>query len=215
MGVICFLVLATMVIFEVGTCSSYLQRFHQNDTIFGRILRKIPAKELHGIDKKKCLPSNAECFANFRKGLSSCEESSDPSLGSCGCGLWGFKDILASLQDCEWEQTVLVTSETITDSGKHCGSRHCLPELKKRTSTSRHKRNLSYDAVTSSRWKNFSYRDQTQKDQISHNILAAFRALLIPLQHFLVSSTNGRNLQKQLEEIIWTSYSSKRVRNFV
>ena len=208
------LICVKKVICKVGSYSPSAFSFFQNKTTFRRTVGGLFPTELPVKSKTKLVPSNVECLANFRKGLFSCEESGDPTLGSCGCALWGFKDILASLQDCEWEQTVLVTSETITDSGKHCGSRHCLPKLEKRISTSHHNRNLSYDEATSSR-KNFSYRDQIQKDQISHNILAAFRALLIPLQHVLVSSANRKNLQKQLEEIIWTSYSSKRVRNFV
>ena len=192
----------TIVISEVGRCSPSTPSFFQNDTIFQRAVRNFSATEPPVGGNAKHTKLSMERCSNSSKGWFSLNQSCHPTLGTCGRGLWGVKEIVASLQDCQWKQPVLIISDSITATGRHCSFEDCGHELVN-------------NASSETPWKSTTYRDQSQRNHISHFILAAFQALIIPVQHFLVSSTKDKNLQTHLEEIIWTSYSSRGVRHFV
>ena len=209
------LIFATMVISEVGCCSPSIPSFFQNDTIFQRTVRRFFSTELPVKVRAKPLSSSIERCTNSSEGRFSLDNSCFTTLGTCGRGLWGVKEIVASLQDCNWKNLVLITLDALTDTVRHCGSLDCGHDLVKNASTSLHNQNLSYDAASSARLKSSSHRVQPQKNYISHSILTAFLNLLVPVQHFQLNSKEDENLQLHLEEIIWTSYSSRGVRNFV
>ncbi|KAK3757970.1 hypothetical protein RRG08_058284 [Elysia crispata] len=48
-----------------------------------------------------------------------------------------------------------------------------------------------------------------------NGILEAFRTTLLLIQHFHLQPSREEEIQRRLEEIIWTSYSCKGIKNFV
>ncbi|GFR92004.1 glutamate receptor [Elysia marginata] len=140
-----------------------------------------------------------------------CDKPYNPHQGSCTDGIaWKIPDVVSSLKHCGWKHAIVISSILLKD-GKST-SQQSFYKLDKNESLLQQKQHKFHQA-TSQSGRTFNRANTTPS--IVHDILEAFRVSFIPVQDFELNSSSGEDLQRQLEEIIWTSYSSTGITNFV
>ncbi|GFO20444.1 hypothetical protein PoB_004694900 [Plakobranchus ocellatus] len=114
----------------------------------------------------------------------------------CSCTSLDFTEIVATLQRCGWKSSVVITSdENIGESN-----------LQGRST-------LGSGEIPDS----CQHRNGVFLSKVAHSVLEAFQVHLMPIQHFHVHAraSDAEGSLHRLEEIIWTSYNSHRIRNYV
>ncbi|GFR67091.1 glutamate receptor delta-1 subunit [Elysia marginata] len=114
-------------------------------------------------------------------------------------------DIVRSLQHCGWVDPVVVISDIVLDKDSY--SKEVKHGLVKNESIFKRHRSFVHRAA----WYAHRNLRRVQVPLIMQDVLRAFHDALLPVQHFQQNSPDG----KDLEEIIWMSYNSKRIKNFV
>ncbi|GFR73947.1 glutamate receptor [Elysia marginata] len=131
-----------------------------------------------------------------------------PLDSSCSDGALTVHDIVTSLGHCGWRHSAVIVSNLVVSKGDHTTAS---TEPFKRELVFPRRRHFVHKPVTEAR-RNL---DKVPTSLIVQDVLKAFHDLLLPVQHFQLNSSSKEDLQRQLEEIIWTSYSSTGITNFV
>ena len=114
-----------------------------------------------------------------------------------------FHHTMMSLRHCGWRHSVVLISDTSVGNFGNSESK-----CAKNGST-------TYNSNVKAHRNSSQCRKITHNRDITYRFLEALYAVNLPVQHFQLSPSTREDRKRELEEIIWTSYESGRVRNFV
>ncbi|GFR73944.1 caltractin [Elysia marginata] len=200
------LAVADMVVSHTDPPNQIGSSTFQTDIILKQTRTKVTPTKVQTLYKKNSSLWSADVSRSSRK--AKCDQTCLFPESSCDCSTtWSVQDIVTSLRHCGWRHPVVVISSFCVDSSSSCSSVFLNKLDKKESVFPRHRHKAALNA--------FRNLNRLPASLIVQDVLKAFHDLLLPVQHFQLNSSSEEDLQRQLEEIIWTSYTSTGIRNFV